>query len=226
MAPGGWIPLLHALISLLACAGLAMPGSPAHADDSLLFKSARDVNEGRLQFLATPPDKPVHHHQNRFTLLPTSFEDGWVALRQCHDHLDAVPSLQITFREGAVRGLAVVETRNVRAAWVEGASIQVRDLGKDARLCLTAETRTLRNPAPGQFLLVNGPFMRRFLDGYYPMRVSLEVDYPADRVRIRAVSPDAPGHLLRDEAPGRIRLDALFEGELRTQIQFESLAGF
>jgi hypothetical protein len=42
-----------------------------------------------------------------------------------------------------------------------------------ARLCLSAQTRALRNTGNGYFNLVNGPYMRKFLDGYYPMRVTL-----------------------------------------------------
>jgi hypothetical protein len=131
-----------------------------------------------------------------------------------------VPSAQITFREGFVHDLRIDVARGIGAAWVEGASVQLQDVAPGARLCLSAQTRALRSAGPGAFNLVNGPYMRRFLDGYYPMRVTLEVVYPQQTLRLVRVSPSPQPGLTVAERPGSIRLDALFEGELRTLIEF------
>ena len=63
--------------------------------------------------------------------------------------------------------------------------------------------------------------MRKFLDGYYPMRVTLNVTYPANVLRLIDISPEAQPGLGIAEQPGAIGVDALFEGELKTMIQFE-----
>lgn len=193
----------------------------AHAASDLSLESADAVNEGELRFLETPPAKPFHHHQNRIRIDADSLASGWVGLYQCHDRLDAVPLLQITFREGYVRDLKVDLARGIGHAWVEGASVQLRNVEPGARLCLSAQTRALRNTGNGYFSLFSGPYMRKFLDGYYPMRVTLEVDYPAESLQLIDVSPAPQAGLSFDERPGNIRLDALFEGELRLLLQFE-----
>jgi hypothetical protein len=52
------------------------------------------------------------------------------------------------------------------------------------------------------------------------MRVTLEIDYPQQILRLTGVSPPPQAGLAVVERPGNIRLDALFEGELRTLIEF------
>jgi len=206
--------------SLLLPAALSV--SLAHAASDPGFESADAVNEGPLHFLETPPTKPVHHHQNRIRIDGDSLRSGWVGLSQCHDHLDPVPRTQITFREGFVRDLKVDIASGIEQAWVEGASVQLRNVEPGARLCLSAQTRALRNAGKGYYNLSSGPYMRKFLDGYYPMRVTLEIDYPLQALRLIDVSPQPQPGLALVEQPGRIQLDAVFEGELQTLIQFET----
>lgn len=205
--------------------GLLLPAAlsvgPACAATDLSFESAENVNEGRLHFLATVPDKPVHHHQNRIRIDAGSLESGWVGLSQCHDHLDPVPRAQITFREGWVRDLRVDSSTGIEQAWIDNGSVQLLNIEPGARLCLSAQTRALRNTGNGDFELTSGPYMRRFLDGYYPMRVSLEIEYPAQLMKLTGISPEAQSGLQLVTPPGLIRMDALFEGELLMQIRFE-----
>ncbi|MGK2952924.1 MAG: hypothetical protein ACSLEZ_11150 [Thiobacillus sp.] len=203
------------LLSACLSAGLAQAAS------DLSFESAGDVNEGGLHFLETAPAKPVHHHQNHIRIDSDSLNSGWVSLSQCHDHLDAVPRAQITFREGFVRDLKVDRFTHIEDAWIEGASVQLRNVEPGARLCLSAQTRALRNTGNGYFNLSNGPYMRKFLDGYYPMRVSLKVDYPAKLLGLLDITPPAQPGMQLEESTGAIRMEALFEGELQILIQFE-----
>lgn len=196
------------------------PGVAIAATD-LSLESAYGVNEGPLQFLEKPPTKPVHHHQNLIQIDEESLISGWVSLTQCHDNLDAVSRVQITFREGFVRDLKVESTTNVEQSWVEGASIQLVNVKAGARLCLSAKTRALKNMGSGFFTLYNGPYMRKFLDGYYPMRVSLQLEYPHKTLQILDISPaEQTGFSIR-HAPGQVTIDGYFEGELYTLVQFE-----
>lgn len=194
----------------------------AYAATDLTFESAEHVNEGSLHFLQAAPARPVHHHQNRIRIDADSLKTGWVSLTQCHDNLDAVPNLQITFRENYVRDLKVVSIRRIEQAWVEGPSVQLLNIEPGARLCLSALTRALRNTGNGYFNLSSGPYMRKFLDGYYPMRVSLDIDYPAHLLKLIDVTPPVQPGLMLDERPGALQLDALFEGELQLLIQFDT----
>jgi hypothetical protein len=221
------IPALLAVVyglALAACAGAAPPPMSAQELDAWFNgKGAGEVNEGELTFLTTPPAKPVHHHQNRIRITQDSLASGWTELEQCHDNLDAVPAAQITFREGYVRDLRVVESQAIGKAWVEGASVQLQDVAPGARLCLAAQTRALNDSGSGYFTLNNGPYMRKFLDGYYPMQVSLKLEYPAQLLRVLDISPtEQPGFQISQKA-GSVKIETFFEGELRTLVQFERL---
>ena len=206
----------HALLlPVVACACLAQ------AATDLSFESAEGVNEGILNFLHDQPATSVHHHQNRIRIDDESLRSGWVSLSQCHDHLDAVPRTQIVFREGFIRDLRVDAATRIEHAWIDGASVQLVNVEPGARLCLSAQTRALSHTGNGYFNLSNGPYMRKFLDGYYPMRVTLEIVYPSKSLMLIDITPHAQPGLQIAEHPGYIRMEALFEGELQLLIQFE-----
>ena len=119
-----------------------------------------------------------------------------------------------------MRGLAVVAKRGVGKAEVSGQSVQLEDVSKQASLCIEAQVRNLYREADGSYVLRNGPYMRRFLDGYYPFRVSLEVNYPQELVRFLRISPQVqPGFEVESDT-GRVAFDAWFEGRLSTKIHF------
>lgn len=199
---------------------LVLAAGTVHGARDLSFESAHDVNEGVLHFLERKPERAIHHHQNQIRIDAGSLESGWVELSQCHDNLDAVPRAQITFREGYVRDLRVLSASRIERAWVEDASVQLINVAPGARLCLSAQTRALRQAGNGYYTLSNGPFMRKFLDGYYPMQVTLDILYPPG-LRLLDIEPPAQPGLQIDTQAGVIRIDALFEGELKTLIQFE-----
>ncbi len=199
----------------------ALPAGAAVAATDLSFESAADVNEGSLHFLETAPARPVHHHQNHIVIDRDSLETGWVRLSQCHDHLDPVPLAQVTFREGHIRDLKIDSATHIGDARVEGASVQLRDVEPGATLCLSAQTHAFHDAGSGYYSLTNGPYMRKFLDGYYPMRVTLDIRYPADQLQLLDVTPAAQPGFALDERPGFIGVDATFEGELQILVQFE-----
>ncbi len=219
----GTLLALAACLPALAWAAPVPPMSAQELDAWFNGKSTAEVNEGELRFLAAPPDKPVHHHQNRIRITEASLASGWTDLEQCHDNLDAVPRAQITFREGFIRNLRVLESRAIGEAWVEGPSVQLRGVAHGARLCLAAQTRALRDSGGGYYTLHNGPYMRKFLDGYYPMRVSLHLDYPPQLLQVIDILPEAQPGFQLSQGKGKLGIEAVFEGELHTQVQFERL---
>lgn len=215
---------LAASLLAAACASAATPPMSAQELEAWFNgNGAAEVNEGVLTFLAAPPAKPVHHHQNHVRITPDSLVSGWTELEQCHDHMDAVPESQITFRAGFVRNLRVLESRGIGKAWVEGPTVQLKDVAPGARLCLAAQTRALNNSGGGYFTLNNGPYMRKFLDGYYPMQVSLDLEYPPQLLEVIDVSPGEQQGFHISHKAGFVNIETLFEGELRTQVQFAQL---
>lgn len=188
------------------------PGPPEY--------STEHVNEGNLVFLSHAPKKAVHHHHNALTIMPASLTDGWVRMQQCHTNLDRVPRAQILFREGRIRDLKIDTRLNIENAWVEGPSVQLTNIDSDARLCISAWTRALFNNEDGTFTLYNGPFMRKFLDGYYPMRVSMDVDFSDTGLQLLYVSPQEQEGFHISEAGSKVSFDAWFEGRLKTEFHF------
>lgn len=215
-------------ISMLALAPTALAsGSVADdgdwpdwalAADSLTARIAQ-VNEGDLAFLPNPPADAIHHHQNRIVVTDSSLRDGWVSLEQCHQNLDRVAEAQILFHPERSRALQVTDFENMQSAVAERNTVQLRGVGAASEVCLRGETRALVSIGEGVYELQNGPYMRRFLDGYYPMRVSLQIEYPP-RLTLADFSPDRQPGFLVSSAPGRVNAEALFEGQLRTRFRF------
>ncbi|MFN3593185.1 MAG: hypothetical protein ACK4TK_00685 [Thiobacillaceae bacterium] len=211
------------LLFLSTFHALQVSAEPAVDEDALLFKSAAEVNEGALRFLAEPPARPIHRHVNRITITDSSLEDGWVRLNQCHENLDPMPDVQVTYREGRVRNLRVTRAENIGQSWAETHTVQLRDVQRNAVLCIEAETRALWPAGDNRYVLANGPYMRRFLDGFYPMRVSMQVHLDTPKLRFVEVQPEAqPGFQFwqRDHEVG---YDAVFEGILNTLMRFDRI---
>lgn len=199
-----------------------LPGvaAAASSEEELFFKGVSEVNEGKLVFLAQAPDRPIHHHHNRIFISDDSLATGWVRLEQCHRNLDPVPSLQVVYGQDRIRDIVVLSSAHIGKAWVQANTVQMENLEPGATICIQAHSRALKAEGEGHFSLVNGPYMRHFLDGYYPMRVSLDVTLETEKLRFEAVSP-APqtGFQFRDHG-AELGYEALFEGQLRTTIRF------
>lgn len=184
-------------------------------------RPSKEVNEGQLVFITEPQHKPLHHHHNNMTIFRHSLEDGWVMMEQCHTNLDKVPAAQIVFARDRIRDIQLVSFRNIGRAWVEGPTVQMTDIKADARLCMQAWTRALFINDDGSYSLRNGPFMRRFLDGYFPIRVSMVVVFAGTGLKPIAVSPKNQAGFAIWRKEGRMGFDTVFEGKLRTEFSFE-----
>jgi hypothetical protein len=207
-----WISLL--LLLMPASASAAM------SEEEMFFKSVSEVNDGDLTFLTQAPAQPVHHHQNRITLSKTSLSDGWVLLEQCHHHLDPVPDMQIVYGQDRIRNLVILSSENISRTWVHGHTVQMQQVERDASICIRAETLALKPDGDRRYVLINGPYMRRFLDGYYPMRVSLNVVMEAANLQFADIEPPPQDGFNLNRSAREIGYDAYFEGELRTRIGF------
>lgn len=182
----------------------------------------KEVNDGELVFLDKPPEKVPHHHHNSLTIQPTSLQDGWIILEQCHTNLAQVEAAQVVFNKERVRDITILSYRNMERAWVEDASVQMTNIKADAKLCIKASSRALVHNADGTYSLRNGPFMRRYLDGYFPIRVSLDLNYAATGLKLVRMHPAAQAGYKVTQGDGTLHIDALFEGRLETEFQFRN----
>ena len=178
------------------------------------------INEGELTFLDKPPDTPVHHHHNTFIVLKSSIETGWIKLVQCHENLDEFPRSQIVYNKDKIRYLRITQQKNIGDAHVEDNTVQLTDVNSNARLCVEAESHALIAQKDGTFILQNGPFMRKFLDGYFPMRVSIDIKLPAN-LSLIAIEPAEQKGFRVIKGKQSLHLDAWFEGRLVTRIRFK-----
>ncbi len=209
-----WGPILACIPALAAGA----EGDTPWYENDLESRVSR-VSDGELEFLAAAP-AGVHEHRNVFTIDAASLADGWVGLEQCHHNLDAVPRAQVVFSEGRIRALEVVRAGNMERAWVEGHTVQLQGVEPGAELCVRAESRALAAEGDGRFTLRNGPFMRRFLDGYYPMVVTMEVHYPCGALELTRVAPPRQEGFRVTSGECAVELSAAFQGQLETELGF------
>ena len=197
----------------------AAPGYAAEPDWADFPDDASGVNEGPLQLLDAH-EGAVLAVDNRIVIDGDSLDSGWVSIDQCYRQMDPVSVSEIDYRYRAMRDLRVTRVSGIGAATVEGSTVQLTDVGPAAILCITLEARILERMADGRLHLSNGPFHRRFLDGYYPMRVRLEVDFAETSIADRPVRVE-PDALPVQQSPGRLAIDVLFEGMLTVEIYWE-----
>lgn len=180
------VKILVIFFFLLTAVVLAMPVISKEAVDDwsvlekevALEQQALDVNEGELQLLDKLPEAAVHSHENRLVITEQSLSDGWVAMYQCHSDLDKVSASQIVYDEDRIRNINVLSSQNIGSVRIEGHTVQMKDIEAESKICISADKRAL-SFAEGRYYLKLGPFIRRFLDGYYPLHVQVEVSYPA-----------------------------------------------
>lgn len=186
------------------------------------MSSTEAISEGELRFLIKAPTKPVLHSLNVLTVYPTSLDDGWVDLSQCYENLDPVAEAEVVYRYQSMRDLKIVNSKNIGAVLVKGQSIQLTEVKKNAELCVSARVRIFYSNLDGSYSLMNGPFHRKFLDGYFPYHLSLEVVYPVTRLVLKQTIPaEQPGFSVTQES-GKVMLDGIFEGILNVEIVFQA----
>lgn len=189
-------------------------------DPQAAFKA---ISDGELRFLKTPPRELVHHHQNTLIVSTDSLMNGWVKLHQCHENLDEFPSAQIVYNKIKIKNLRITEYSNIERAWVEDSTVQLKNIAPRAKLCIVADTRALWPLADGSYEMRNGPFMRKFLDGYFPMRVTIDISLPGTLQYSDMTPPQQPG-LTVDHHQQSVHIDTWFEGKLMTRIRFKPVS--
>lgn len=181
---------------------------------------AVEVNNGELMFLSKKPLKPVHHHKNTLTLYKNSLHDGWVKLEQCHRNMDRVPRVQVLFNKEKIRDIKITKTNAIEKSWVEKNTVQLENVTDNAVLCIEAWSKALVKNSDGSYLLSNGPFMRKFLDGYFPIHVTIDVNFKDTGLKLLLVEPAAQAGFKITQTEKTVNMEAWFEGRLKTKLTF------
>ncbi len=182
------------------------------------------VSDGELRFLESPPQAPVHYHYNEIEITESSLIHGWVRLRQCHYNLDPVPELEIVYSPERIRDLKILSADKVGESRVSGPKIQISEIARGGQICISAESRALRRQGGNRYMLQNGPYMRRFLDGYYPMQISMHLSLP-ETIRLMEAEPKSQPGMEVDIREQSASLKGWFEGILYTRFWMCSLTG-
>ena len=137
-------------------------------DDSSL--NALAVNGGQLNWLTENQTQGQYGLENSLILERSSLSDGWVQFTQCHNNLDAIRKIVVQYNPKNTRGLKVQSSEKIDSVSIDESNraAVLTGVGKQARVCIAGESKSLEETADG-YLLKRGPYMRKFLDGYYPM---------------------------------------------------------
>jgi hypothetical protein len=205
---------------------IALPLAAAEEDGWLVIdeemaleQRALEVNEGELELLDRPPEAAAHYHHNRMMITERSLRDGWVTMYQCHSDLDKVHASQIVYNADRIRNIEILSFENIDSAWVDGHTVQMTDVGEESRICISADKRAL-GYENGRYYLRLGPFMRRFLDGYYPMHVRVEVCYPDFIELVRTKPVNAIRHTNSAKQTSYADIDVWVVGKLDIEFMF------
>jgi len=183
-------------------------------------KNVDSVNEGELNFLTTTKNNTLHSI-NVLTINTQSIDTGWVKLRQCYRHLDKLPAVDITYQYRFMRALAIHSKKQIEKATINNQTISLENISDNAEICVRAEVRIFYQNSDGTFSLMNGPYHRRFLDGYYPYHVTLAVTYPQHVLRpVKTIPEEQQGFEIIHQQ-GKTTIDTVFEGILNTEIIFK-----
>ncbi|MBN2865772.1 MAG: hypothetical protein JXK16_07170 [Thiotrichales bacterium] len=137
-------------------------------DDSGL--DAITVNGGQLNWLTEAQTAGQYGLENSLTVTQTSLTDGWVTFTQCHNNLDPIRKIVVQYNSNNTRGLTLQSSEKIESVNIDESNRAAVLIGvkKHARVCISGESKSLEETADG-YLVKRGPYMRKFLDGYYPM---------------------------------------------------------
>lgn len=192
-------------------------------DDSELNEIVSALDSMIVETRFMPPFELDEHYYmtNQIKLDQASLSTGWATLTQCHYNLDPIARLQIVYQPEHTKNLSILEDHAIDVSWVEGKSIQMNGLQKGAKICIQADTYALTPQANG-YKIERGPFMRKFLDGYYPLHVELNINWAGLPLEVSEVVPTPQTGVDMVVNGQSLKLGYWFRGELRPQVHFTS----
>jgi translation elongation factor EF-Tu-like GTPase len=98
--------------------------------------------------------------------------------------------------------------------------VELEDVEKGAVLCVRADVKVLQRLSDKTYVIQNGPYHRKFLDGYYPYHVSLTVHYSKNEIQFRQVLPQEQDGFDVTESKDGLSIDSWFKGVLRIRLEF------
>ena len=152
------------------------------------------VNRGELTWVS--PDKTQNQYrlENRIFLTPEAMKTGWVKFEQCHYQIDPINKIEVVYHTERSRNLKAIAFENIERVENQKASVVLIGVKKQAYVCIEGETLSF---FPNQSLeksqtkdatwtLKRGPYMRKFLDGYFPLQVTEEIHWSDTELQLNS----------------------------------------
>lgn len=188
-----------------------------NSDDEL---PTSKVNDGQLHFISPKPGGNIFHSEININVDQVSIDDGWTSLTQCYSNLDPIHRTAIVYRKNLVKNLRVISSKNIKQAKVSGNKVFLRNVEKNASLCIGASARNFYQNKDKSFSLVNGPYHRKFLDGYYPYHLTLNIRY-SPKLKFNFNIPKVQKGFQIKQLANTLLVDTVFEGRLKLEFRFE-----
>lgn len=190
-------------------------------DDSAL--DAMTVNDGQINWVSADQTTGKYYLENKITVIPDSLKTGWVRFIQCHNQLDPFYKVEVQYHSENTRNLQVqshdlidkVNIDNVNQAAV---LIEVK---KGAKVCISGESKTMKANDKG-YVIQRGPYMRKFLDGYYPMYLKESLDWSQTPIELEQTNIQTqPGRSFQySQANKTLTAEYWFEGRLMPTYEY------
>ena len=152
-------------------------------DDSTL--NAIAISSGELNWLAKEKTDGQYGLENNITLPLSALTDGWVNFTQCHNNLDPIQKIVVKYNAKNTRGLTLTKAEKIDAVQIDdnNQSAVLFGVKKQGRVCISGESRSLEKTDNG-YMVKRGPFMRKFLDGYYPMSLKETINWSQTALKL------------------------------------------
>lgn len=160
---------------------------------------------------------------NHITVTPKTLDDRWLQFSQCHHQLDPVPKIEVAYHPTNIRNLEVVSAEGIESTQLKMHSVELKDVSKGAKVCIQGESKTAKITQAG-FEINRGPYMRRFLDGYYPMIVEETIEVANVQANLKSYQPAQKNvqnlTKTQHDSNDEYKFEYAFEGQLRSQYVF------
>jgi hypothetical protein len=178
------------------------------------------VNDGQLNFIGTDPGGNIFHSEINIIVDQVSIDHGWTNLTQCYSNLDPIHRTAVVYRKNLIKNLRVISSKNIKQVKVSANKVLLSDVKKDASLCIAATARNFYQNEDKSFSLVNGPYHRKFLDGYYPYRLTLKINY-SPKLKFKFNIPEDQKGFQVTRLDNTLSINTVFEGRLKTEFRFD-----
>ena len=177
------------------------------------------VNEGKLKFINNIDAENIFRSTINISIDQESIEQGWTTLSQCYTNLDPISLTAIVYRKKFIKNIEIISSKNIKNTKVSGQKIILNDVSKNAKICIKLNSRNFYQNEDKSFSLVNGPYHRKFFDGYFPYHLTLNIKYDPSLNYHYSIPKQQMGFSVTQNSHA-LKVNTLFEGKLKTEFRF------